>query len=557
MKKMILNTIVIYLIGLGVVIGIACLGFAVEGFSTNGKLAAVIFALAGGYFTVATVSVVVGWRAGSGKADMVTAIVISILIGVAWLYWARYNMKSTSVLWAISPLALVLLSFTFSKLIGYTNGFTSFLNFGTKVGVAFILFIFIYLIGAYQSTWSWLALPQELFFSQPQNSRVEFHGSRDENDNYILYTDDTNEPFTGEIISYKNRLKLNFFTKNSGGIGYYIDGYLFGNSGDVTLPGNHNSGYGTDEYFDQWKYSVQNKQGQEYLLHNSYQKIIEKEFPPGDALFYAEQEYIDTNGNVSDLPKIVVVYNENKKLVRKEISFQKNGVIDRIDFYSADKDGWKYYNSFFDNLAFSKYCDYDFYQERPWSVDDFEISNFDAYEYIKTSSKIATLISDTPNKMAYVPFPENWKDDGNLVDNLIAVYGFPVTAVSCMVWDNNSKFEYLTAEDGNNMLSLIGISTLKFNFLETDNDIYNFQQNSTHFRIYSESGNEYINLYFKENKLLIEDGPYYLNLVDNRDGDIEEYISIRQELYKKFMANVVRNIPAASFTHRTKIDTCR
>lgn len=539
MKKMILNTIIIYLIGLGIVIGIACLGFVVEGFSTQGKLAAVILAFAGGYFTVATVSVVVGWRAGCGKADMVTAIVFSILIGVAWLYLMRYDMKSTSALWAISPLALVLLSFTFSKLIGYTNGFTAFAHFGAKVGVAFVLFIIFYLIGAYQSTWSWLALPQELFFSQPQNSRVEFHGSRDENDNYILCTDDTNEPFTGEIISYKNRLKLNFFIKNPGGIGYYIDGCLFGNSGDVILPGNHNSWYGTDEYFDRWKYSVQNKQGQEYLLHNSYQEMIEKEFPAGAALFYAEQGSIHTNGNVSDLPKIVVIYNENKKLVRKEISFQKNGVIDRIDFYSAGKDGWKYYNSFFDNLAFSKYCDYDFYQERPWSVDDFEVSNFDAYEYIKASSKIAALISDTPDKMAYVPFPKNWKDDGNLVDNLIAVYGFPVTTVSCMVWDNDSKFEYMNVEDGNDMLSLIGLSTLKFNFLETDNDIYDLQQKSTHFRIYSESGNEYINLYFKENKLLIEDGPYYLDLVNERENDSEEDTSRRKELYQKFLESEI------------------
>lgn len=539
MKKMILNTIIIYLIGIGVVIGIACLGLVIEGFSTQGKLATVIFTLTGGYFTVAAVSVIAGWRAGSRKADMVTAIVISILIGAAWLYLMRYDMKSTSVLWSISPLALVLLSFTFSKLIGCTNGFTVFARFGAKVGVAFVLFIIFYLIGAYQSTWSWFALPQELFFSQPQNSKVEFHGRRAENDNYILCTDDTNEPFTGEIISYKNRLKLNFFTKNSCGIGYYIDGYLFGNSGDVILPGNHNSRYGTDEYFDQWEYSIQNKLDQEYLLHNSYQEIIEQEFPAGDALFYAEREYIDTNGNVSDLPKIVVVYNENKKLVRKEISFQKNGVIDRIDFYSADKDGWKYYNSFFDNLAFSKYCDYDFYQERPWSVDDFEVSNFDAYEYIKTSSKIAALISDTPNKMAYVPYPENWKDDGNLVDNLIAVYGFPVTTVSCMVLDNNSKYEYLNVEDGNDMLSLIGMSTLKFNFLETDNDIYDFQQNSTHFRIYSESGNEYINLYFKENKLLIENGPYYLDLVSERENDSEEDTSLRKELYQKFLKSEI------------------
>lgn len=86
MKKTILNTISIYFIGIGVVISIACLGLVVGGFSTQGKLAAVILALAGGYFTVATVSVVVGWQAGSGKADMVTAIVISILLGVAWLY---------------------------------------------------------------------------------------------------------------------------------------------------------------------------------------------------------------------------------------------------------------------------------------------------------------------------------------------------------------------------------------------------------------------------------------------------------------------------------------
>ena len=539
MKKTILNTISIYFIGIGVVISIACLGLVVGGFSTQGKLAAVILALAGGYFTVATVSVVVGWQAGSGKADMVTAIVISILLGVAWLYLMRYDMKSTSVLWANSPLALVLLSFTFNKLIGYTNGFTAFAHVGVKVCVAFALFIIFYLIGAYQSTWSWCALPQELFFSHPQNSRVEFHGSRDENDNYILCIDDTSEPFTGEIISYKNRLKINFFTKKPSGIGYYIDGYLFGNSGDVIRSGNHNSWYGIDEYFDQWKYSVRNKQGQEYLLHNSYQEIIEEEFPVGDALFYAEQEYIDSNGNVSDLPQIVVVYNENKKLVRKEISFQKNGVIDRIDFYSADKDGWKYYNSFFDNLAFSKYCDYDFYQERPWSVDDFEVSNFDAYKYIKASSKNATLISDTPNKMAYVPFPENWKDEWNLMDNLIAVYGFPVTTVSCMVWDNNSKFEYLNVEDGNDMLSLIGISTLKFDFLGTDNDIHDFKQNSTHFRIYSESGNEYINLYLKENKLLIEDDPYYLDLVSERENDSEEDTSLRKELYQKFLKSEI------------------
>lgn len=125
------------------------------------------------------------------------------------------------------------------------------------------------------------------------------------------------------------------------------------------------------------------------------------------------------------------------------------------------------------------------------------------------------------------------------MDNLIAVYGFPVTTVSCMVWDNDSKFEYLNVEDGNDMLSLIGLSTLKFNFLETDNDIYDLQQKSTHFRIYSESGNEYINLYFKENKLLIEDGPYYLDLVNERENDSEEDTSRRKELYQKFLESEI------------------
>lgn len=530
MKKIIWNTILIYLIGLGVVVGISFLGLL-----AYDDMGAFLLAMVSGYFILPIVSLIVGFRAGSGKCDILTAIVISIAIVVIWLYFVRHDITGVTILFSFSPLALTLLSFGVSKLIGITKGLNIFAYSGTMIAAVLLFFFTFYLIGAYQSGWSWLGLPQELFLSQPKNSIVNLHGESDEMDNHILYADDTNKPYTGKIISYKKRLNLDFFTKKSNGIGYYIDGFLFGNSGEIILPGYHNSWYGTDEYFSQWAYRTQNKNGQKYLLHNSYQEIIKREFPAGEALYYSEQEYVNGYGQANGLPKIVVVYKEDEKLVRKELLFHQNGVIDRIDFYQMNENGWKYYNGFFDNVGFINYLDYDFDQKRIWSADDFLESDFDTYEYMKGASYISAPISDTPDKMIYVLYPENWDDNGNLVDNLIAVYGFPVTTVSCAILDKDSEFTNLKIEDGNNLLTLIGRSTLKLNFLETDDDTNSFQYHSTRFRIYSEDGNNYINLYFNDDKLLIEDGPYYLDLISGRENESEEDRSLRKESYQKFL----------------------
>lgn len=539
MHKMVWNTILIWLFAFGVLAGITFL--ALIGFKD--MLALVIVPINLSVFVLPITCAVCGFKAAHGQTDITTALLIGAAVSVLVLFFITdsFQLWGSNALLCLVPVLATGISFGLGKLIQVTKPINPVLNGGIVALTILVCIISLYLLGAFQSQMAYLALPKELFYIRPDNSITAFHGENDTSENHLLFSDDSNEAFTGEIISYKERLTLDIFTEKACGIGYYIDGFLFGESGDIVKPGYYNSWYGTETYFNEWLYNEKAKSGQTYLLHKTYQKIIEDEFPVGAAVYYMEEPDLRQNYNTSPLPKGVAIYAENNRLIRKEITYHQNGVADWIEVYINSGDGWELnYSIRFDSLGYSKY----FYSDDrgKWNEQDFAPVDFDGFKYIQQTFNADKAIDEKPQRMVYVPFPEKWKDGGNLIDNIISVYDFPLTTVSCYIGGKYQDFTQLEPDQGNDFLSLIGRSALVLHFLETDNEVDAFQYDAIRFLITSNDADKSIHLYYMDGKILIEDGPYYLDVLAEHENDSDEDIALRKGLNQRVQDMIEKHI---------------
>ncbi len=535
-KTMIWNTVLIWLIATGFLAGTAGLGLL-----SGDKLASAIVTLAFGIFVFPIAGFIAGVQAANGHASFLLSIVIPLGLGITAFYFATDQLRSfnTDGLIVFTPLLAVLTGYGLMWLINYCKAVNPVLYYSSYL-VAFVVgFIFLYLLGAYQSRMAYFSLPKALFYSQPANDVTDVYIRNDES---ILRTDEGN-PFTGVITSYEERLNLNFFTKKESGIAYYIDGLNFGESGKVTPTGTYNSWHGSYTSTEFWYAGDPKHQNAKpvILLHKDYQYLIETEFPENKAVYYQETPSKDTSAfDPYPLPSIMVVFADDGHITRYHVRFHPNGVIEYIDRYFFGRSSlneevlsWHDREMFsFDKLGCRSYYE----TENVWSKNDFVETKFNALERIRNSISKDTSVVKNPDTMVYVPYPENWVSK-DLMDNILAVYGIPLTTIYTYINDNDGYWQALQIADAKDLGELMTRSTMTINYCDDDGTIGDFQREAIQFRITSKDDKDKkLFLYYADNKILVQDGPYYLDVVAQKENESKDDIAFRKKIHKNVLA---------------------
>lgn len=192
-----------------------------------------------------------------------------------------------------------------------------------------------------------------------------------ENGEYLAYDKEGNL-FTGISKTYFEKLRLSPFKAKENGISYFINGYFMGSSQSLDEP---------LKVSQIPKMSIPKNIDTPILIHKDYEKYLNEEIKN-----WGEYIIIDKNETAFN-PNYKIVYvicvKENK-IIKREVTFYKNGVIAEIrPYYPKKFDEWNSGGGnylVFDSLGFlikkEKWnedgsVNYEEFQKKKWKYEDF------------------------------------------------------------------------------------------------------------------------------------------------------------------------------------------
>lgn len=192
-----------------------------------------------------------------------------------------------------------------------------------------------------------------------------------ENGEYLAYDKEGNL-FTGISKTYFEKLRLSPFKAKENGISYFINGYFMGSSQSLDEP---------LKVSQIPKMSIPKSIDTPILIHKDYEKYLNEEIKN-----WGEYIIIDKNETAFN-PNYKIVYvicvKENK-IIKREVTFYKNGVIAEIrPYYPKKLDEWNSGGGnylVFDSLGFlikkEKWnedgsVNYEEFQKKKWRYEDF------------------------------------------------------------------------------------------------------------------------------------------------------------------------------------------
>lgn len=486
MKKMILNTILVWVILLIILIAVAILLFA-PSTSTDSGIGGV-YLLA--YLTIILVPITLmisGVQVGLGKGGIYVALIITSIVSILTVAYLTEGFRYFD---SIDPMALIvpIIPFTIFLTSFWTTRF--FLdNFSIKylifavvaVSVTGLIILFTYFIQnkALENSYRQVISNNPLFYLDGKH--------------FLL--DERNKRYTGEIRAYNSAEELS-------GISYYVDGRLFGETG-LTV---------SSENALRWSSRYEKIIGSNitFLLHKDYQSTVENLIFLDDSENVYWTSFGDSNPySVTQFPIVTIIYTYPDEFIVKRISFHHNGVVKKVSTSICDKDGWdaEVQTIKFDSVGCIK--------DTAWSENRLMETQFSVYHLIKEKNYESVEGSfKRPLKMLHSSNPERWIEQ-SLFDNILAVNGIDNENILCLIDVKDRESKVALSDNVQKFTELISDGKLKLGLTSYDS-VKEFQGLSNIVTIKNTNDdNQEVRLYFHsyyDGEILINDGPYFIDL---------------------------------------------
>ncbi len=298
---------------------------------------------------------------------------------------------------------------------------TVFLIFGI-----FLMIVFSYItLGKYsKAAYSVLGSFENIFYTGVIYDK-NYIFKENENREYFAYDKEGN-PFTGVSKTYFEKLRLSPFKAKENGISYFIDGYFMGSSQNPDEP---------LKVSQIPKMSVPKNINTTILIHKDYEKYLNEEIKNWGEYFIIDKNETAFNPNYKIIYAVCV---KKDKIIKREITFYKNGVVAEIRPYYPEKfDEWNSGGGnflFFDSLGFlikkekwneNGSVNYENFQKKEWKYEDFIYKKTYPNILKEKESKNKEFFKKIfyPDKPDFLKNSERWKKENRNFDNFYLLFG--------------------------------------------------------------------------------------------------------------------------------------
>lgn len=343
---------------------------------------------------------------------------------------------------------------------------------------------------------------------------------------YLAYDKDGNL-YTGFRKSFYDKLRLNPFKAKANGFEYYFEGQLIGHTQapDEPLAVTYSSPsllLGADD--------IQNA-GIAIPIHQDYEKILREETQTWGDYVVLDTLYTAFNQNYKIQYAVCVCDGE---IIKRQISFHKNGVIASITPYYPDQfDQW--------NTGKGNYLTFDslghLIKREPWSADgtvdyqsrqseDWSPENFvftDSYRDVLFENECRDMDLRkkllSPDRPDFLEHSDRWQEENRNFDNFYLLFGGTPdykTPIGVMLY-YDGDFYPLSKEQGEIFASALAAGKL----ISTANEaVIDYPEEKIKFVLLLD-GQEVCSFLLKNDKFYMDNGLYAVSLIP-KDGENEE-----------------------------------
>lgn len=326
----------------------------------------------------------------------------------------------------------ILLIITIGFFIVIKLGISIFHNKNSVLGTVFLIFgIFLMIVFSYitlgkysKAAYSVLGSFENIFYTGVIYDK-NYILKENENREYFTYDKEGN-PFTGVSKTYFEKLRLSPFKAKENGISYFIDGYFMGSSQNPNEP---------LKVSQIPKMSVPKNINTPILIHKDYEKYLNEEIKNWGEYFIIDKNETAFNPNYKIIYAVCV---KKDKIIKREITFYKNGVVAEIRPYYPEKfDEWNSGGGnflFFDSLGFlikkekwneNGSVNYENFQNKEWKYEDFIYKKTYPNILKEKESKNKEFFKKIfyPDKPDFLKNSERWKKENRNFDNFYLLFG--------------------------------------------------------------------------------------------------------------------------------------
>lgn len=343
---------------------------------------------------------------------------------------------------------------------------------------------------------------------------------------YLAYHKDGNL-YTGFRRSFFDKLRLNPVKAKANGFEYYYEGQLLGHTQtpDEPLAVSYSSPSSLLEADD-----IQNA-GIAIPIHQDYEKVLREETQTWGDYVVLDTVYTAFNQNYKIRYAVCVC---NGKIIKKEISFHKNGIIASITPYYPDQfDQWntgKGNYLTFDSLGYlikrepwhaDGTIDYQNSQKEDWSLENFVFTDSYADGLFENECWDMDLRKKllSPDRPDFLKHSEKWQNENRNFDNFYLMFGGTTdykTPVGIGLYYNRDWYP-LSREQGEIFASALAAGKL---ISTADEAVIDYPKKKFMFVLLLD-GQEVCRFLLKNDKFYMDNGLYAISLIP-KDGENED-----------------------------------